>query len=594
MSRTNVLQRPKVSESSDRNGFDLSQFSTFNLSAGMLIPIWWQKYIAGTKVKLSRSVFLRTNAVNTAAFVNMQFHVDYYKVPLRLLWSPWNDFKLRINDLNSSLMVTNPSSGAFDYTFPYNAVPTFDVNKFERYIHYMTTEFGRRSLTDALGFTYANGYLRLKDFFGYGGKMDVDSSSSAQNTSFLVNPMPACAYQKIYFDHYRNSAYENNNPFAYNLDWLKGKNQFDVVDTNVTPRSTDMLSLLEMHRLRYVDYRKDAVFNVYPALNYVSTQPNGYDWSIPSSVQGMLYKPLLQGSNGGSVYVSENAATSPISSRPVSVQNIRAAFALDKLLRATSYAPKHVKQQIEARFGVKYSDKLSNETERIGSTIADIGIQEVVSMADTEQASLGALGGKGVAFGKASDHFETYCDEDCIVMAIAYVLPRSMYDSFGTDEWITKISPEQFFQPELQNLGLEPFYNWEIHRESASDAATNNNIVRGYRPRNSNYKIAKDLNHGLFRLYNVYYHQNGSADDMEFVNNTNSLAAFINHTDASLTTGQNGMSYTDFKVSPRHLNTIFVNEYPFDGSPVNDQFFGWFMQDNPIVSNMSVHGQPRI
>ena len=99
-----VLGRPLPNASTPRNAFDRSSRRQFHYALGQLVPAWWEPVIAGSKLKLNRKVFQRTADVNTAAFPKLDTHVQYYYVPFRQLWSFWDDFKLGIQDTNSSAL----------------------------------------------------------------------------------------------------------------------------------------------------------------------------------------------------------------------------------------------------------------------------------------------------------------------------------------------------------------------------------------------------------------------------------------------------------------------------------------------------------
>lgn len=622
MSKTSVLNRPKVDHSQSRNGFDRSSRMSFNMSCGMLLPLDWRPVTAGSKVKLNRKVFLRTSDVNTAAFTPFDFHVEYFKVPLRLLWSFWNDFKLGIQDINSTALF-----GTYGKDFTANTermpagAPMFDINRFhtklaENLEQNPTLNYGTNpsdeytGYKDSMGFLYTNGFYRLRDMFRYGGSSYMSNTfiSNAGETTwpqFLVSPFPALAYQKIYYDHFRNTAYESNDPYAYNLDWLSSGNQIDLDDEEIWTIARKWFNL------RYVNYRNDYYKNIYPALNYVSSSPSGSSWNIPNNIQGLDNNPINSSSNGGRVLVSPNFLSSADgiwASRPVTVQNIRAAFALDKLLRASAYAPKHVQDQFKARFGVTISDKVSNESERLGSFMCDVKLMEVTSSADTQVGDsitrLGSIGAKGIGVGDTQKTIETYCEEDCIIMSVGYVLPRTSYDAYGCDQWLTKINREEFFQPEFENLGLEPVYGWELNRRDSWQSTINgyNNYVYGYRPRNQVYKLSQDLNHGEFRAMNPQIR--GVLNESELVYNLvgdlgkDTLESYVVHSNLNRrefgTPLTSGLNYQYFKVSPMDVNSIFLSQYNVIGSQVEDQFFGYMENIMPTIQNMSVHGQPHL
>ena len=583
MSRTNILSKPKVNLSQNRNAFDRSRDITFTCSAGMILPYFWDVYTAGSRVKFNASSFIRTAKVNAPAFTPMDFHLEFYKVPIRLLWSLWNDWKLGIQDINSSSLLS-PNQIA-QGNLPVH-VPNFNVNEFfYQNIQGSLSQSVDTAPKDSVGYSYINGALRLADMLNYGRVQNVDASQESV-LNFRISTLAAQAYQKIYFDHKRNTAYESNSPFQYNADFL-GMN----TDINIGAGGDALNFLQSIHNLRYVNYRNDYYSNIYPSLNLVQSRPTGSSWSVPSSVLGFIDKPVAVDSN--QVLVSSALQSSTAYASISSVQSIRSAFALDKLLRASSYAPKHVKDQFKARFGVTMSDKVSNESEYLGSFVNEIKLQEVTATASTEDSLLGSLGAKGVGVSGRSDTIETYCEEDSIIMAIGYVLPKIMYDAFGTNQWLSKLNKEEFYQPEFENLGLEPVYQWEFNRfMSTTGGGDFNNNILGYRPRNQVYKLSPDLNHGDFRLSNGRF-VSGSNREMVWSEANEVLPAFTTHrfqpNEASA-----GVNYQFFKCRPSDLNSIFFESYPIVGSPSYDQFFGVLSVYNPSVQNMSVFGQPSL
>lgn len=610
MSKTSVLSRPKVNKSTPRNAFDRSRDLTFNLSAGMLLPLFWQQYPAGARAKFNANSFIRTASVNTAAFTPMDFHLEFYKVPLRYLWSQWNDFKLDINDVNSSAVLGYDVATNLPNQSPASSVPSFDVSAWDYEVYNNAHLVSPTTAwSDSVGNSYANGYLRLRELFRYGGAglnilgMNSGSSQLGYAFSFRVNTFAAQAYQKIYYDHFRNNSYESNSAFNYNADWLGNVTLGNLSDS----RFYEWIK--NLHTLRYVNFRNDYYKNIYPALTYVASQPSGTLFSVPSSVlfggnyAGQQNTPAFNSISAGQVIV--NAPYSDADKGTLfTVQQIRAAFALDKLLRASSYAPKHVKEQFAARFGVKMTDRVSYESEYLGSFVNRITLREVVSTADTSSASLGAIGAKGVGTDTSGKTIETYCEEDCIIMAMGYVIPNIMYDARGADGWITKLSRNEFFQPEFENLGLEPVYQWEIQREEFGQV-NHNNIIYGYRPRNQVYKLAPDLNYGMFRVNPSRFDLTGSVGSQTLTLNqtTTPLSSFTTHgnvrvdglnTPSIVPATVNGLTYRYFKVTPVILNQIFYEQQDIACSPSKDQFFGILSVYDPSVQDMSVHGQPSL
>lgn len=557
-----VLTRPKISENYSRNAFDRSFSPKFSYQVGALQPFMAEQCIAGSHIKLNRSIFQRTPAVNTAAFPKVDTHCEFFYVPLRLLWSYWNDYKLKIQDYNTSYMGSFNSAGVFT---PNNApvVPTFDLNDVRDNIIVRLTSgslLGNNYFNTKREAVEAN---RLLDGLGYGFVKGTETRYSEDDySSFTVNAFKLLAYQKVYMDHFRNTAYESNDPSYYNWDaWSHSGTSmpYQIVSKACT--------------YRYVNYRRDYFTSLYPALNYVVSQPSGLNWSIPNSV---LYSiptstPNIVDtvSNSGGQTRLTTAVYGSASYQAMTVQQIRAAFALDKLLRASAYAPKHVKDQFEARYGVKGIES-GYESVRIGAFMSDILFREVTNQTAGAGVPLGAYGAQGVGNSGFEKDIEFTCKEDCIILGLCYSLPRSSYDSTRVKSWNMKISGEDFFIPEYMNLGLQPLYHGELQYENNDSVA--NMLPLGYQDRYLEYKLGIDVNHGLF-------------------NSNMALSDFVVHSGAGRSFTGSGVSASYFKVNPRDMDAIFVQATATDDM-TTDKFFTYMDVKFICNQNMSVHGQP--
>lgn len=564
MAKTRVFSRPLPDASVPRNAFDMSKRISLNMPFGALIPVYSHQYIAGSHVKINMRTFFRTAAVNTAAFPELKLNFEWFAVPLRFLWSYWDNFKLGIQDYNSSA-IANVSSG--NVVNP-SIVPSFNRFELQHYI-YQNGSTSSGGATDAAGYSWKYGAARLCDYLGYGRiSTGVDITDYATRVQSL-NAFKVLAYQKIYYDHFRNSAYENNDPFAYNADIVTKES-----------RGFDSSDLLKMFTLRYANYRKDYFQHIFPSLNYVFSSPAVSVSTLPSWISGatggLTDVQSQSGSYGGSSMVVLRQSSGGASS--FSAQSLRAMFALDKLTRSSAYAPKHVKEQYEARYGIKFSGKSSYESERIGNFDTDIVIGEVTSTANTsasEGDALGAIGGKGVGSSQGKGFVDYACSEDCVVMCIAYAIPRQQYDSFRFENWNMKLNQNDFFIPEFMNMGLKPLYRKELAFDLAS--VSNSNLVIGYQTPYMEYKADVDENHGLF------------------ADKDSDLGQFVMHTNSSFqypSTSSGGVQASYFRVKPSDVDSIFVNAY--DGTESTDQLFGQIDFILPVNQNMSVHGQPSL
>lgn len=566
-----VLQRPKVAEHQARNAFDRSCGVNFTYQLGAITPFFCEPFIAGSHVKLNRGIFQRTADVNTPAFPLINTHCEFFAVPIRLLYSYWNNFKLNIQDFNSSLQGSY-SGGTFTPTTP--QLPYFDIAVTQNQIAGWISNSFNGDTPNLFGSKQqAVEALRLLDNLGYGGLYYSNGSRyiSGYLGTFAVNPLKLAAYQKVYYDHFRNTAYESNDPSAYNLDRF-----------NNTSLNNDRYVLEKLCTLRYVNYRKDYFQSIYPALNYTVSNPSGMQWSLSDSA---IYKFTINNVSSN-VYPSNNSNNAPSGQTVLSfvgnpqgygdntigtVQQIRAAFALDKLLRASAYAPKHVKDQFEARYGVKGVES-GNESVRIGAYMNDIVIQEVTDTA----SQLGKVGGKGVGHEGFNKDIEFTCKEDCIIIGVCYSMPRTSYDSVMLKNWNVKLDREDFFIPEYMDLGMQPIYQHEGYFVFSS--ATNWNLLKGYKDRYSEYKVGIDTNHGLF----IY-----GEPLSDFVAHSNYAGRW------NAVGVPPGLTYDYFKVKVSDLDEIFAQAT--DAKDMTTDKFITHIDVKCICNqNMSVHGQPSI
>ena len=610
MPRNKVLERAKVSAPTGRNEFDLSRIGNFTAMAGYQQVVLAQPVPAGTHGRLNRTVFTRSADVVAPAFPQVTQHVDFFIVNLKSLWSYWENWKLNINDLKSSQLVafdTQAGSGPILSLADY--VPTFDfgAKHGQTTIPVYATERVFPDLTgtptqgqrDKLA-TDRNNMIRLLDQCGFGRILSAKNGLTAESN--VLNLFKLAAYQKIYFEHYRNTAYESNNPYAYNLDWVT-QNGLSQVGGIIDPTtSTGLHVIQQLCTLRKVNYRNDYFHNIYPSLNYVNSLPNGSTLSVPSNLAGFLNQEFVRpAASTDSVYQSKQVVSiSGVNYSQISVQAIRAAFALDKLMRASAYAPKHVKEQFKAQFGVEIPDDDDMCSHRLGSFQNDVTFQEVTQMAPGTFGNLGDLGAKGVGRSVGSKDIEFYAQYDSLIIGIQYFMPRAIYDSDGIDIWNVGRVRGDFYSKFFENLGLRPLYVKELDNATVGFPQNPNltpNSVIGFTVPNQILKLGIDKNYGEFKKNFDSYVSDTSGTGATLVQADSSyLRNFTIHTFApSATMDVNGnLNAGYFKVNPEDLDYIFRVATPGDHGLGTFQFYGQIYIKLLTSSPMGVHGQPSL
>lgn len=618
MPRNKVLERAKVSAPSGRNEFDLSAIRNFTALAGYANLVFAQPVIAGTHGRINRATFTRTSDVVSPAFPKVTQHIDFFIVNIKSLWSYWENFKLNINDLKSTQLVGFDSlGGAPDLSLPsyapsFNFGPITDpdhpqTNKLEAAQRIFPIDVVTPTLAQLQNVSMKrNNALRLFNAAGIGRTVIPPSPGSFTVSNNVLNLFKLAAYQKCYYEHYRNTAYESNNPYAYNLDWVTSNGLVNIGGIIDITASAGLHTMQQLCTMRKVNYRNDYYHNIYPSLNYVNSLPTGSSWLVPNSIQGVTMSSdanqfRIEASAGGSFSPIFPALTQSgsnfVSTQRISVQSIRALFALDKLMRASAYAPKHVKDQWKAQFGVDIPDDSDMVSKRLGSFQNDVIFQEVTQTSPYSTTDLGDLGAKGVGQGQMNEDIDFYVQYDSIVIGIQYFMPRAIYDSFGIDIWNVCRARGDFYSKFFENLGLRPLYAKELSSIGFVRAgALAPNTVIGYTVPNQALKLGKDLNLNEFQSEFEYYTVNDDQDNVVSGVNTNYLRTFTMHNTATTAVVDNNgnISALYFKVNPEDLDYIFKNPMPADHRLGFFQFYGQLYVKMVISAPMGVHGQPHM
>ena len=208
-----LFAKQKSMANLQRNAFDLLYSNKFTASPGMLLPCYVQEVNPNEHFAISPQSFLRTMPLNTASFVRAKQNIEFYFVPYRLLCRQFPQFVVGTEYKLSSIASLNDYKGK---------LPSFDLSNV---VENLVTSFKNAdSATDICGQRIDYGAIRLLDLLGYGINVPTIRSFASKSNgnpfskALDCNPFRLLAYQKIYYDFYRNPMYELNNPEAYNVD----------------------------------------------------------------------------------------------------------------------------------------------------------------------------------------------------------------------------------------------------------------------------------------------------------------------------------------------------------------------------------------
>lgn len=619
MSKNSLYQLKDTRNHVSRNGFDLGNKNSYTAKVGEILPVYWKNVLPGDKFKCSVQHFTRTQAVQTAAFTRFKEEFSWFFVPYRLMW---RYFPNAINRLGSQI---NSASSLYQSSDVADNLPTFSLSSLcapkDSIISSMAADSS--NLVNVVGLEIPNTTAKLISYLGYCYIPDTyvnnlkNPPSTGQTKTppykqdIYVSPFPLLAYQKIYMDYFRNTQWENNNPSAFNVDYIgdisKANSAYDLFAQGVPSVNTATRGFYTngMFTLRYNNWRKDMLQGILPSSQYgdvtiITTNSGDAKLDGTTSIPGSgatvkvgnddVYTKNATETTGsmiadgdGNRFASSQPLGVKISSRtaPVSmtaklqttfdVLQLRKAQALQKLKEITQAHDLTIKEQMMAHWNVNVPDVLSQECIYLGSCSNNIDINEVVN-----QNLFGSNDdGKATIAGKGTGSDSSFCcdfesKEHGIIMCVYTCTPLLDYENIGTDMQLVQKTIHDFPTPEFDRLGLDVLPAYALQNTNATKVQWSGSL--GYTSRYIDYKTSFDKVNGGFLV--------GDLTTWVAPVSRDYLNKFFD----------GPLDYRYFKVAPSILNPIFG--FAADSSVDSDQLLINANFDVKVVRNLDFSGMP--
>lgn len=621
---SNLFSLPELKNKVSRNGFDLQKRVIASAKFGEILPMWHKECFPGDHFQIHINNFSRTPACSEAAFTRFRHYFDVYFVPYRLLWRDFPSFVtsmantakqatsintnrivgsslpfVSFNDLQNFLFSLSPD-GKSECAWrgdPRNT--TYDSSTCDSIFKGMTGK------TNINGYSRGNNTAKLLQYLGYyrvynpllHSTPNNDSQHEVEPLNPTLNLFPLLAYQKIYYDYFRNSQWEVERAECYNIDYLNSGDRIPI--SNLAECYTTNGRKPTMFDLHYCNYQKDlftgilpsqqygAVSTVdieatdfsfrafiddlkgsdsYPTNNYITQQDGYLTYSDPAS-------SLTDINNPGYNHISSITAKFDHDIDNIlgsfSILELRAAQAKQKFLEIALTNQQDYKSQIEAHFGVKVSSLMSGLCDYVGGVSGDFTLSTIANtnLVDGNSAHLNAIG-----TASADGNLTFDCKEHGILMCVYHALPILEYAVQAYDMSVLKTTFDDFVIPEFDKLGLENVSNLLLN--GSVDAQLN----IGYNSRYYEYKTDYDivlgaLNSNLLGTLSQYSIQ---------LNNSNFHLMRMSDDDE--------VYYEYFKVNPNVTNSLFgVNQ---TSDPNTDVIYLCTDFDVKAIRNLDRDGLP--
>ena len=462
------VQNSKIPVSTgQRSRRNLSACGVGTTDFGRLDVLYHTQVCPGEDFELSMKGVLQSAPMVVNTFGAMKYDVRAFFVPFRILTHRpengksnfvWDLFIQKLSNTSSPyILLGNVNKAATDLT---HTAWSYYTNK--RY--------------------YMNDFKRLLSQLRFPA-ISYNQTYGSQTPFNLmrVSPFPFMAYQRIWWDYYRNSSLIDESLLSSYIPYpLAGNN-------------ANLLQLNAWFQPRYACWDKDYFTNARPVFDEASAAAQGFEVDDPSIDKMSNLDNMAQLSDGSIVNPPQSSGIQ------IPVAWLRSAYALDNYLTRMNLVGSRIKDRMMARFGIKPSYQYLNQSYYLGGNSTKFSVGDYASYADTYDSSndqqdmdnafnLGPRGdgayqgqrsGKidvGIGFDKIKFHSEEYG----IVMVIGSLVPRTgYYQGLAKDLTRGTESDNQdarfsFLTPELANLGLEPIATSELF--VSGTATVNNNL----------------------------------------------------------------------------------------------------------------------
>lgn len=557
-----------------RNGFSLNHDCKFSAKVGELLPIFHCDVLPGDKFRCRVSNFTRTAPVQTAAYTVIKEYFDWFFIPYRIIQK----------DL--------PHILAEDTRNPVSASNLYSSKKIGSNVPmmYLSTLYGTSQIDGAVGrltnelnqFFFNRGFLsaKLLSYLGYGNLTiaQLQKIENAEyvnigeifNADYAVSLLPLACYQSIYYNWFRNTQWEENQPQNYNFDWMTAGNYVLSPDFEGQASYWKNSTLFD---LQYANYPKDLYFGVLPnsqfgeesmvesfGQQYIRQSRTEYVQAGNDSVAvGNAYTYEVDGQQKEGNFIQRSDGNVLDAGSPLYVRNdvnldvqLRSTFSilelrkqevLQKYKEILGTGENNYRSILEKIFNVDVSDKLLNIPYYLGGSTNVIKISEVENqnLADDNQA---ILRGKGVGSSDGDMVEFSNLDEYGCLMCIYHAQPIIDYRLNNLHFDVTKVHTDDFAKPIFDSLGMVPLPM--SHVDISKELEISENPYLGYTVRNYEYKTAIDRSLGAFREGDLtsWY----SPIDFDYLQS---------YWQGSTASGLDGINYTFFKVNPHLVDDIF-------------------------------------
>lgn len=455
-----------VSVNIPRSRFDLNHRVKTTFNAGDLVPLDWMLISPADTIEMDLGSLVRMlTPPKVPTMDTAVLSVYAFFVPSRILWKHWEE----LQGANKTDAWTQPSEFILPSVAYYN--------------------------TDTQPSTYTGNVVAPGSAADYLGlpTTALGGSAAAQTTGLSV--LPFAAYAKCYEDWFRDENLQDPVSWLTTLYEASSSQAFNISNFNI---GTSHVGLKCFKANKFHDVYTSCL--PAPQKGAAVVLPLGDSAPVvgATTTHGVVNTPKFQDANGSSIsggaeFVSGalQAYSSSVSTgtdigkwnlvadlseaTAATVNDLRYAFALQRILEADARGGSRYVEQLYSFFGVRNGDARLQRPEFLGGANTNIGIQQVENNSDT---STGTLGAYSLTFGK-NMHFIKSFTEHGILMVLMTVRHKPSYGQGVGAQW-RKSRRYDFYNPKLAHIGEQPVPKAELYGYGTFNARSTSLTTFGF------------------------------------------------------------------------------------------------------------------